>query len=422
VAYTHYETDARVRREAESLAARGDEVDFICLKERRAGASERQCNGVRLYQIPVVRYRGQSSLRYILNYLVFFLQTSVLLSWLYLKRHYDVVQVHTMPDFMVFAAAIPRLCGARIVLDVHDLMPELYMCKFGLPADHAAIRCIRWVERQSIRFCHRALAVNLPHRDALVGHGNPRDKFEILLNVPDPRVFRNNGRAYPASDDRFRIVYHGTLSIRHGLAVAFHALADVREAMPRAQLLVIGEGDYRPQLVQLRDELGLGNLVRFSRGRIPLNKLPQLLAGADLGLVPMLNDAFTRYALPVKLLEYVELGLPVLVARTDTVTAYFDESVVRFFEPGSPEALARELLFLYENPRVRRALSQKARDFARRYNWAQQQKIYHAVMDALIAGSDLPATESSRLQTELVSGMSDALIDDTGPEVLRSGR
>ena len=142
VAYTHYSTDPRCRREAELASAAGWEVDFYAL---RSGASRRlrDLAGVRLVELPVDRYRGDSSGAYILSYLHFLVRTGWALARAHARARYDVVHVNTMPDFMILSALWPRLRGARVILDMHDVMPELYMSKFGLPASHPKIRLIK---------------------------------------------------------------------------------------------------------------------------------------------------------------------------------------------------------------------------------------------------------------------------------------
>src|SRR5438477_7594002 len=184
VAFTYYASDPRVRREAEALAGRGDDVDCICLREpgqEKVG----NLNGVRLFPLSIRRYRGASTIFYLTAYCLFFWSAFCELAVLHLKKRYDVVQVHTMPDFLVFVALIPKMLGAKVILDVHDLMPELYMSKFGVEETSWVIRFITWLERRSIAFAHRAIAVHNPHLEALIKHGNPKEKFDVLLNVPD---------------------------------------------------------------------------------------------------------------------------------------------------------------------------------------------------------------------------------------------
>src|SRR6185369_6944593 len=138
--------------------------------------------------------------------------------YLFSKKRYDIIHVHTMPDFLVFTAFIPKMLGAKVILDVHDLMPELYICKFKKP-DNWKIRFITWVERRSIAFADRALAVHIPHQNALIGHGNPRSKFSVLMNVPDPRIFEQKMDPAPRENNKFRLIYHGTVARRHGLEI-----------------------------------------------------------------------------------------------------------------------------------------------------------------------------------------------------------
>src|SRR5689334_16689228 len=208
VAFTDYPVDTRVRREAEALVERGDEVDFICLKTPALG-DRRSLNGVTLHPLMWFDYKDGGRPRdYIRRYLVFQLAALVRILQLHLRRRFDVVHVNTMPDSLVFSALGAKLLGARVVLDVHDLMPELYASKFGFDSTHWVIRLLLAVERRSIAFADRAIAVHRPHLDALVRHGNPAEKFMILMNVPDPELFRP--RAANAQPSRFVLVYHGT--------------------------------------------------------------------------------------------------------------------------------------------------------------------------------------------------------------------
>ena len=383
LAFTHYSTDSRVRREAEALTSRGDEVDFICLEEPGKERVRDYC-GVRLYPIRVGRYRGQSTLLYLARYVSFFVRGFFLLTYLFFRRRYDLVQVHTMPDFMVFTALVPKLFGARIVLDVHDLVPELYRSKFGVEMTHPLIRFLTWIERRSIGFAHKAIAVHGPHRDLLVRHGNPKEKLSVVLNVPDPRIFNASGEAERVPDGKFRLIYHGTIAKRHGLEVAIAAIAIVRERIPNVEFRVLGDGDNRDQLVRLVEEKGMSDCVTFSDGRVALEHLTALIRQADLGVVPLIYDAFTRYMLPVKLLEYVHLGVPVVATRTETIEFYFDDSMISFFPSGDENVLAERIVDLYEHPEKRQELAENVKRFSQTMTWESQRKEYYALIDSVL--------------------------------------
>jgi glycosyltransferase involved in cell wall biosynthesis len=397
IAYTFYPRDPRVRREAEALASRGDSVDFICLREAGV-ASRRDYEGVHLYPLSAGRYQGDSPLAYMVKYASFFLQSFVLVSYLFFRKRYDLIQVHTMPDFLVFAALVPKLFGAKVILDVHDLMPELYMCKFESGPRHIIIRLLTWVERRSIGFAHQAIAVHAPHRDALVAHGNKKQKFAILLNVPDPRIFHRNGTV--RSDGKFRLIYHGTVARRHGLEVALKAVRVVKECIPDLEFVVIGCGDDLPRIKQQAGEMGLGGCVRFM-GTMPVEELPNQLRQADVGIVPILYDAFTRYMLPLKLLEYVGMGIPCIVSQTETIRAYFDDEMVCFTKPGDDGELANHILELYQQPEQRARLVAKASEFNTAFNWPQQKENYFRVVDSLLqTHRALESTDSQKQEIE----------------------
>lgn len=382
VAFTHYPTDARVRREAEALVDRGDVVDVICLREK-GEEKARMLNGVRLFQLTTDRYRGSSTAMYLAKYFQFFLAASFRLAFLHLKKPYQIIQVHTMPDFMVFVAIIPKLFGAKVVLDVHDLMPELYQSKFGIHETHWLIRFITWVERHSIGFAHKAIAVHRPHLDALARHGNPADKFIILLNLPDPKIFSKRAEAGSVSDRSFRLIYHGTVARRHGLHVALHALSSLKKEIKGLEFKIAGDGDDLPRLIDLAKELELTDCVNVSKGFVPMEELVPIILDADVGIVPILYDDFTKYMLPVKLLEYVMLGIPVVSSRTETIEAYFDDSMIHYFEPGNADDLAEKVLDVYRNPDKRERLRANADRFNRDHAWEQQKQLYYRLIDDL---------------------------------------
>jgi glycosyltransferase involved in cell wall biosynthesis len=380
IAYTQYATDSRVRREAEALARRGDRVDVLCLGEGE-GVS-RPMEGIRALGILRRRYRGPNAILYLIGYGAFFALSAIWVTGLYFRKRYEIIQVHTMPDFMVFATTIAKLFGAKIILDVHDLMPELYQSKFGLPAGHWLLRLICWIERQSVRFADRAIAVHAEHLETLVRHGNAREKFITLMNLPDPTIFRKRRQAKRREPGKLMMLYHGTISRRQGLDVVLRALSSINRAERNASLRIVGEGDYISSLIRLADDLEVSEWVEFA-GPVDLAKLPAIIQEADVGLVPVLEDDFTKIMLPVKLLEYVMLNVPVICSRTETIERYFDDSMVRFVEPGDVSGLAEAIVCLSEDPEAARRLSEKARCFNREHNWNRERHKYYRLVDEL---------------------------------------
>jgi glycosyltransferase involved in cell wall biosynthesis len=378
IAYTTYFTDGRVKRHAHALAERGDQVDLICLANPEHGAHG-NLNVIGLRQR---QYRGSSRGNYIRSYLRFFAGSVLEALKRSLKHRYDFAIVCTMPDAAVLCAMPCRLFGTKVVLDIHDTMPELYRDKFGGRRGALGARVLEVEERASTWLAHRVLAVHEPHRARLVDAGVRADKIRVVVNVPDSTIFRPslNGAA---PDSQFTLVFHGTVARRLGLDVAIEALSMLDARGSDVRLLVIGAGDYLPAARALVDRHGLGERVRFL-APVPTEQLPQLLCHASIGLVPNRASSATHLMLPVKMLDYAALGIPIVAARLRTIEHYFDRDSAEFFEPDDATDLARAIERLRADEQRRRALIVNARKVVDRISWdAQRMNLYDAI-DSLL--------------------------------------
>lgn len=378
VAYTNYLSDARPRREAETLVRRGDQVDFIALRETGRPGIE-TIEGVRLFRLAQERYRGSSGIRYLLAYLRFFFAASCKLLRLFSAERYDVIYVHTMPDLLVFVGLFPKLFGARVVLNIHDMMPELYMSKFGITRRHPLIRLLVLQEQCSIRFADKVICVHHPHQDVLCSRGAPSAKVTVLPNVPDPRIIPNRIRQRE-SNGIFRIVYHGTIAGRLGLDLAVRAFVKAADACPDTRLEIYGDGDAAHALDAQILASGMKEKIIFSRQMFRVESIAEIIQGASVGIVPNRRDAATDYMLPVKLLEYVHFGIPVIAPCLKTIQYYFNDGQLEYYQPENVDELAECICRLYANPERRAELARNAAEFARRFNWeAFKEELYEAV-------------------------------------------
>jgi glycosyltransferase involved in cell wall biosynthesis len=397
VAYTDYAGDARIRREAEALVARGDVVDLVCPRSRSLDGRT-SLGGVNLHFVRQFQYGKAGPIRYLARYATFLLAAAARVSRLNRSNRIDLVQVHTMPDFLVFAAWPAKRRGAGVILDVHDLVPELYESKFGLRSDHPIVRLLTWAERRSIAFADAALAVHRPHRAAIVRHGTPVDKLTEVMNSPDTRLL---GPPQAETEvDPSLVVYHGTISRRHGLVNAVRAIDLARRNGSDATLFIAGDGDDAGRVQDLIGELGLSDVVTFQRRIVLLEQLVPTLRRARVAVIPLVPDAFTRYMLPVKLLEYAALHIPVIVTRTPTIEAYFDDSSVAFVDPEDPQAIARELADIARDPDRRRTLTMNAAKVIERHSWDEERTRYLSVVDDILRQSHARELNGNRAQVE----------------------
>ncbi|KPJ59979.1 MAG: hypothetical protein AMJ46_08515 [Latescibacteria bacterium DG_63] len=384
VAYTQYRSDPRCRREAEALAQRGDEVDFICLGS--AGEPKLELiEGVTVRRLAMKRYRGDSAASYALSYATFFLKASLAILRLSLRDRFHVIHVHSMPELMVFIALLPRLLGAKVVLDLHELSPELYADRFGLSSRHPVLQLLIFVERICVRWVHRVICVHEPQAKHIMSRCSPRERPSVVMNVPDPRLFHQSSDAPSGTCDNgtFKMVHHGTIVERYGGDIAVRALASLDGKIPGLEFVIYGDGDFARNLSEEISRLNLGERVSLSGRTLPLEAVAPAIKDAQLGIVPHRDGPIMKWALPTKLMEYVALGIPVVVARTWVVTRYFDDSMVMFFEPGNASDLARCILKLYREPELRRSLAQNAKKFLEEHSWEKEREKLFSVIDGL---------------------------------------
>ena len=185
--YSYYPFDPRVRRAAEALIERGHSVDVICLKGKRESRID-SFNGVNIYRLSLTHKRG-GYLRYVYHYAMFFIQVFLTLNRLDFRRKYDVVHVHSLPDFLVFVAMVQKLKKKKIVLDLHEVMPEIFAARFNKDMDSAMVRFVCRLERISCSFAHRVITVNDVRREVLEGRSVPPEKVTVIMNTPDDRIF-----------------------------------------------------------------------------------------------------------------------------------------------------------------------------------------------------------------------------------------
>lgn len=374
--------ETRVQREAELLLDRGWQVDVVCL--RLPDEAEREVvNGVTVHRLPAGRRTAPSLAAQLAEYLAFFARAAVALTRLHARRDYDVVQVHNLPDFLVFAAFIPRLAGARIVLDIHDLMPEFMAARTGRSPRSPLVRAVALQERASAAFAHHVITVTATWRRVLAERGTPLRKTSVVMNLADPRHFRPCPPR-PADPGRFRLVYHGTLTPRYGLDVAIGAVAGLRAEIPEIELLIHGQGPDRDRLAALVADLGVGDAVRIQETVLPVGELATMLCDADVGLVPYRRDVFTDGILPTKLLEYMAIGLPTIASRTPAIDAHADPAAVELFTPDDVDDLSRAIRRLHD-PAVRAALKAGTARMRERFDWTRQADAYAATVEELAA-------------------------------------
>ncbi len=391
IAYSQYTRDSRVRREAEALADAGYNVDFITLREQRYKTNQR-INRVNIFRLPLYQYRGSNLLSYLLSYFLFFTLTFFKLSYLQFQKIYKIIHVNNMPNFLVFAAIIPKLCGAKIILDNHDIQYILFNEKLS----HSKFKCflpfVLLEQYLTIAFSDKLFCADELQKRQLAKYNAKYNTVGVILNIPDESIFMPQSSKYfdntqPESniDEKiFKIVYHGTIAKRFGLDNAVKAINRLKRGFPNIKLFIYGEGDGLQELKNLRTNLKLHKHVYLSERYLPLPDVYQEIKDADLGLVPNNLDRATNLMLPVKLLEYMTIGIPTITVHLKTITYYFNSDVVYYMANNSPEQISAAILDLYRHPEKREQLALKSINFHKKYSWKTHKYDYINPVEKLI--------------------------------------
>jgi glycosyltransferase involved in cell wall biosynthesis len=387
IVHAYYEEDARVRREAETLVAAGWEVDVFGLR-RPGEAASATIEGVNLRRLPVRRHQGAGLSVYVVEYGAFLVRALWAATRAHRRRRYGLVEVHSLPDYLVFSALPMKLAGVPVLLDLHEAMPEFFRSRFPRAANPISYRLLRLQERLSIALANEVLTVNEPLAERLRRLGTRPDRLTVILNSPDLRLF--DPAAHPRrrfmADGKLRVVYTGALTPTYELDVVLRAVASLGRTQPDLPVhaTFYGRGDAQAPLEALAADLGIADRVSFP-GRIPIEDVPRAVAVADIGLAPTRLDPFTGMSLSTKLLEYAAMDKPVVASRLPTVERYFDAATLALYEPGDPESLASTILRLVDGPAERRARVRRTRRRVEELSWTHQAEAYLGVVGRMVA-------------------------------------
>jgi glycosyltransferase involved in cell wall biosynthesis len=383
--HAYYDEDPRVRREAESLVAAGRPVDVFGL--RRDGDDARGVlDGVTVHRLDVRRHQGAGLGTYLFEYAAFLARASWALTKAHARRHYALVQVHTPPDLLVFAALPVRLAGVPILLDLHEAMPEFFRSRFSRASNPVVHRLLLWSERLSIALARRAVTVNQAMADRLVALGVPGHKVGVVANSPSLARFdagRFPRRAF-AEDGTVRLVYAGALTPTYEVDAAIAAIAELRERRPdlHVTLDVYGRGDAAEPWASVARERGVDEQVTF-HGRIPIEDVPSAVARADIGIAPTRRDPFTDVSLSTKVFEYAAMGKPVVASHLPMVERTFPPGTVRTYEPGDAGALAAAIEAIVDDPLAREASIERTAGIVAGAAWEREAEGYLALVESL---------------------------------------
>lgn len=380
ITYSFYERDTRVLRYGEALAQRGDEVEVLALRAGEQTPREEMISGCHVTRLQMRAINERSPIGFLFRLVRFLWQSARWVSRNHARRPFDLLHIHNIPDFLVFAAWRPKLSGAAVILDIHDMVPELFASKFGVRPGFFYLPLLKAMERASAAFANHVILANHLWVDTYTRRSAPPAKVSVLINYVERRLFSPRPRR--RTDDRKIILFPGSLQWHQGLDVAIRAFPQVLAAEPKAELHIYGDGQAKDDLVELAAQLGLVGKVKFF-GFVPSKEIAAVMAEADIGVVPKRADSFGNEAFSTKIFEFMSLGIPVLASSTRIDRFYYDDTVLRFFPSGDSDALAQGLIELLHDSDAARQMAQRAMALAERNSWERRQTDYLELVDKL---------------------------------------
>ena len=374
--FSYYPADPRPRRAAEALVPEGVTIDLVCLQKNQDEPRREIINGVSVFRVPLRRQRGGKA-RYVGQYAVFILRSFFHLAVRSLTQRYDFIHVHNMPDVLVFSALVPKLLGAKIILDLHDPVPELMQTIFELPEDSFGVRLLKRLEKWSIGFADLVLTVNLACKKIYTSRSCPPEKINVVLNSPEDDIFRFQTPSSQVSNGEkpakpFVILYHGSLVPRNGFDLAVDALETAKKSVPGARLMVCGErSSFFEGVMDSVQKRGLQENVEYL-GVKNRRQIVEAINNCDLGIIPNHRNTFTEINTPTRIFEYLALGKPVIAPRTRGIRDYFGDGELIFFEVGDANDLARKIEFAFSNPTEVGRIVARGQQIYLAHNWTRE--------------------------------------------------
>jgi glycosyltransferase involved in cell wall biosynthesis len=388
VLYSSYPADPRPRRAAEALIEEGASVEVICLKETEVEEAQECFNGVQITRIPLRKRRG-GKFCYVRQYGSFIVQSGIILTCRALEKRYDLVHVHNMPDVLVLSSLVPKLLGAKVILDLHDPMPELMMTIFGLLENSSSVWLLKNLEKWSVKFADAVLTANEACKSLFASRGCPLEKISVVINSPDESIFEQRVPSVRRPEGRglsrpFVIMYHGSLVERHGLDLAVLALGKIKRSIPEVELRIYGPSTaFLERVLNSVRQTDLEPAVRYL-GPKKLEQIVEAIRDCDVGIIPNRRSVFTELNTPTRVFEFLSQGKPVVAPRSQGILDYFNPQELNFFELGDADDLAAKIKYVFEHPGEMVEMVERGQVAYRTHAWSRERLRFVSIVTGLL--------------------------------------
>lgn len=382
--YEEYPRDPRVRRYVNALNENGIYCIVICSKKKKDPYFQ-EIEGNMIYRIPVSKKRGSFFVT-LIEYLLFSGFALFLLIYTGIRYRFKIIHTHTLPDFLIFAALWNKVFGAKLILDLHELFPELYMARTGASYNSLKVKLLTFAEKLSIGFADTVITIHDNAKDIFIKRVKAaNDKIHVVMNSVDPREFPFQSAP---SENEFVIIYNGTIVKLLNLTIIVDALAKLKNEMPGADYNKIvfrlyGDGPALDDILSLARSRGIENKVQYL-GYLQPSEMRKEVLKASVLILPPEKNIYSDLFYTIKLIEAVYLKIPVIAARLNTYMKYYGENSLFYFDSGSIDQLTVRINEVFYNPGIVKKKTASALADYNKLNWLIMRDRYIKIVKSLL--------------------------------------
>jgi glycosyltransferase involved in cell wall biosynthesis len=365
--------DRRVWQEAQALAGAGWQVSVVCPKSELHPKTEEVIEGIFIYRHPAP-LEAARRFSFAFEYLNA-LYHETRLAWKVFRRHgIDVVHACNPPD-LIFLVALPfKLLGVKFVFDQHDICPELYVAKFSKRGiGYWGVSVCEWL---SYRCADLVITANDTFRTLCAPRNRKHlDDIVVVRSFPDIAKFAPTAMTREKIRAHVTIGYVGIIGDQDGVEVLVRAIGVLRKQYDMDNLLcrIVGDGPSFSAVKALVEGLELADSVELT-GYLTGRELLENLSSFDIGVIPDLKNCYTDNITMNKVFEYMFLAKPIVGFQLRETMDLVGPCGV-FAQEETPEALAKAMLVLINDPVLRSKLGDGGRNRARElFSWSAEAK------------------------------------------------
>ena len=361
--------DSRVKKEVRSLLDGGAEIDIIGICRERE-FHQKLFGRANFY--PLFIAKGDTGVQKIMEFFSFLSLSTIRAILLFVTRRYQVVHLHTPPDFLILPGAIFKyLFKAKIVADIHDLSPEFYHSLYHKQG--VTYRLLLFFEKLLLSISDALIVTNQSYRQTLISrHKINQNKFSIVKNYPnisDFHIFKK-AQAVEKPKDRKVLLYLGALNPQDGvlgLVDSVRAIVNDREKKDLS-CWIVGEGEQEKELKEYVKSLGLEEHFKFWGGVWDREELAAIVKTADVCLEPAPDNELNRKSTFIKIFEYMLAGKPIVAYQLkETINSARGSSL--YADPALQNDFTQKILTLLNSQEQVQQLSKIGTERSQQLLW-----------------------------------------------------